>query len=176
MMAKVKIKDHDRHPEFSVAVVVGTAVVIWFIIQLWSIDSSVRAVQRDITQIEVTYFCDGGHRFLGKADTKSLPCAREGCQLRAWPVWSYQCTRHGAFQFQLRYSVDQAGRSKIRAARVMGGAWQEIGEAITCPRCERVLLADITARLDVPAQPGTQVPTSSLSEPADTSSANDPPP
>ncbi len=146
-MARVRIKDHDRRPEFSIGLAVGAAVLMWFTLLLWSSTSAVRAVQSDLGQVSVTYECDDHHRFVGPADMKSLPCGHEGCQRRAWPIWSYQCTKHGAFLCQLRYERDDRERPRIKSARPLGGAWADVDEAINCPQCERALLPDITLRL-----------------------------
>ncbi len=146
-MARMRIKDHDRRPEFSIALAVGAAVLIWFALMLWSSTSAVRAVQRDLGQVSVTYECDDGHRFVSPANTKSLPCNHVGCQRRAWPIWSYQCTKHGAFLCQLRYERDDRQRPRIESARPLGGSWTAVDEAINCPQCERTLLPDITLRL-----------------------------
>ncbi len=146
-MARVRIKDHDRRPEFSIGLAVGAAILMWFTLMMWSSTTAVRAVQRDLGQVSVTYECDDGHRFVGPADTKSLPCGQEGCQRRAWPIWSYQCTKHGAFLCQLRYERDDRQRPRIKSARPLGGSWADVDEAIHCPQCERMLLPDITLRL-----------------------------
>ncbi len=150
-MARVRIKDHDRRPEFSIGLAVGAAVLMWFTLMLWSSTSTVRAVQRDLGQVSVTYQCDDGHRFVGPADTKSAACTENGCQRRAWPIWSYQCTKHGAFLYQLRYHRDHQQHPKIKDARPVGGTWDEVWEAIICPNCERTLLPDITLRLPLQA-------------------------
>ncbi len=152
-MARVRIKDHDRRPEFSIAVAVGAAVLIWFTILLWSASTSVRAVQRGLTQVRVMYQCDEGHRFEDFANSKSLPCTETACHSRAWPIWSYQCTKHGAFLYQLRYDEDDSQRPKIKAARPVGGTWEEVQGDITCPYCERTLLPDITLRPHVSPRP-----------------------
>ncbi len=146
-MARVRIKDHDRRPEFSIGLAVGAAVLMWFTLILWSSTSAVRAVQRVLGHVSVTYECDDGHGFVGPADTKSVPCGQEGCQRRAWPIWSYQCTKHGAFLCQLRYERDDGQRPRIKSARPLGGAWSDVDDAIHCPQCERTLLPDITLRL-----------------------------
>ena len=145
-MARVRIKEHDRHPEFSIALAIGAAVLIWFTILLWSTSASVPAAQRDLAEIPVIYECDDGHQFEDHADTKSLPCADSGCNLRAWPIWSYQCTKHGAFLYQLRYHRTESQRPRIKAARSVGGTWEEVADEISCPFCERVLLPDLTLR------------------------------
>ncbi len=150
-MARVRIKDHDRRPEFSIGLAVGAAVLFWFALMLWSSTSTIRAVQRELGQVSVTYECEDHHRFVGPADTKSLPCGHEGCQRRAWPIWSYQCTKHGAFLCQLRYERDDRQRPRIKSARPLGGSWTPVDEAINCPQCERTLLPDITLRLRSPA-------------------------
>ncbi len=150
-MARLRIKDHDRRPEFSIGLAVGAAVLIWFALMMWSSTSAVRAVQRDLDQVSVTYECDDGHRFVSPASTKSLPCMHDGCQRRAWPIWSYQCTKHGAFLFELRYERDDRQRPRIKKARPLGGSWADVDKEINCPRCERTLLPDITLRLPLPA-------------------------
>ena len=145
-MARVRIKDHDRHPEFSIALAVGAAVLIWFAILLWSTSASARATQRDLGEIPVVYQCDGGHHFDDHVSTKSLPCVASGCNLRAWPIWSYQCTKHGAFLYQLRYHQADSQRPRIKAARPVGGTWEEVADEIGCRFCERALLPDLTLR------------------------------
>ncbi len=120
---------------------------MWFTLMLWSSTSAVRAVQRDLDQVSATYECDEGHHFVGLLDTKSAPCTEKDCQRRAWPIWSYQCTKHGAFVYQLRYYRDPQQRSKIKDARPAGGTWDEVQEALICAHCERTLLPDITLRL-----------------------------
>ena len=173
-MARVRIKDHDRRPEFSIGLAVGAAVLIWFALMMWSSTSAVRAVQRDLVQVPVKYECDDGHRFAGLAGTKSLPCSQEGCQRRAWPIWSYQCTKHGAFLCQLRYERDDRQRPRIKSARPLGGSWTVVDEAINCPKCERALVPDITLRL--PPQAIETDPPSEAAEPQSEVSTNRPSP
>ena len=151
-MTRVRIKDHNHRPEFSIAVVVGAAVLLWFAIMLWSASTSVRAVQRTLTEVRVTHQCDEGHRFWDLAGIKSLPCSQAGCTSRAWPMWSYQCTKHGAFLYQLRYHVEDSDRIRIQAARPVGGSWEEVDDDIICPHCERALLPDATLRAHVDRQ------------------------
>lgn len=148
-MTRVRIKDHNYHPEFSIAVVVGAAVLLWFAMMLWSASTSARAAQRTLTEVRVTYQCDEGHRFRESAGIKSLPCSQAGCTSRAWPIWSYQCTKHGAFLSQLRYHVDGSDLIRIQAARPVGGKWEEVDDDIICSHCGRALLPDATLRAHV---------------------------
>ena len=144
-MARIRIKDQDRRPELSIGVVVAAALVAWFAWAMWSADVSVRVQQRQLSQIKVTYQCEDGTRFVAALDTKSRPCPDQDSTARAWPVWTFQCSKDGAFVVSLRYTLDaQQGRPKIKAARAVGFDWQEVDDAILCPRCERVLQPDYT--------------------------------
>lgn len=145
-MVRVRIKDHDYRPRFSIAVASSAAVLIWFTILMWSTSTSTRAAQRELAQVLVTYQCDDGHRFEASAAAKSSACTRTGCVARAWPIWSFQCTKHGAFLHQLRYTIDDVGRARIRASRRPGGEWHDVVGDIKCPNCDRALLADFTLR------------------------------
>ena len=145
-MVRVRIKDHDYRPQFSIAVAAGAAVLIWFTILMWSTSTSIRAAQRDLTQVLLTYQCDDGHRFEALAADKSSACAQAGCAARAWPIWSFQCTKHGAFLYQLRYTIDDGGRARIKACRRPGGEWGNVAGNLKCPNCDRALLADFTLR------------------------------
>ena len=147
-MGRIKIKYHDRRPRFSIAVVISAALLIWFTLMLWSADRPTRPAQRELKDVVFTYQCEGGHRFRAPGDVKSLPCERNGCIARAWPIWSYQCPRHGAMIHQIRYAVSELdGRPRIIAARPLGGAWHDTGEEIACPLCERPLWPDLTLRI-----------------------------
>lgn len=162
-MARVKIKYHDRRPRFSIAVVISAAVLIWFTLMLWSADRPMQSAQRDLAQIIFTYQCDAGHRFAGPGDVKSLPCTEAGCTARAWPIWSYQCSRHGGFVYQIRYGNDEVdGRPRIVAARPLGGNWGDVSDHISCPQCDRALSPDLTLRAalvpDLPGGPGIAPP------------------
>ena len=145
-MVRVRIKDHDYHPQFSIAVASSAAMLIWFTILMWSTSTSIRAAQRDLTQVLATYQCDDGHRFEAFAAAKSSACTRAGCTARAWPIWSFQCTKHGAFLHQLRYTIDDGGRARIKASRLAGGEWRDVAGNLKCPNCDRALLADFTLR------------------------------
>lgn len=145
-MVRVRIKDHDYRPQFSIAVASSAAVLIWFTILMWSTSTSIRAAQRELAQVLVTYQCDDGHRFEAFASAKSSACTRAGCTARAWPIWSFQCTKHGAFLYQLRYTINDAGRARIKACRRPGGEWGDVAGDLKCPNCDRALLADFTLR------------------------------
>ena len=145
-MVRVRIKDHDYRPRFSIAVAASAAVLILFTILMWSTSTSIRATQRELTQVVVTYQCDDGHRFEAPAAAKSSACTQAGCAARAWPIWSFQCTKHGAFLHQLRYTIDDGGRARIKASRRPGGEWRDIAGDLKCSNCDRALLADFTLR------------------------------
>ncbi len=153
MMARIKIKDQDRRPEFSIAVVISAAVAIWFAVMLWSSSIPVTAVQRDLTQIPATYVCDDGHRFLGVLDVRSRSCAVAGCEQRAWPLWSYQCTKDGSLRFQLRYERTRQDRPRIKSVRPLGGQWQQVAEEVHCPHCGRGVQPDVFLDPDPQSQP-----------------------
>lgn len=146
-MIRIRIKDHDRRPMFSIAVVLSAAALTWFASWLWWSQKQPNSPRRNFEDRMVLYECDGGHRFQAPlAPLNSRECRQNDCNERAWPVWSYQCSRHGAFLLQLRYT-SEAHPLKIKAARPLGEAWQAIGEDIGCPKCERALVPDHVLRL-----------------------------
>ena len=146
-MARVRIKDHDRHPELSIAVVVAAALLIWFTCALWTSESAVRATQRPLSDVAVVFQCNADHRFEGWAGVGSRPCSISGCESRAWPMWSYQCSKDGASLYQLRYTIDGDNRPRIKAARPVQGSWQEVADEISCAHCGRAMVPDYALRL-----------------------------
>lgn len=150
VMARVKIKDHDHRPHVSITIVIAAALAVWFVGAMWSAETRLRPVRRKLIEHRMVYECDRGHRFVDFGDTKSRPCPVSGCETRAWPVWSFQCSKHGASRLRLRYSLGVRGEPRITRVRLIDGAsWQDVGDVIICPRCDRVLVPDLSLR-DVP--------------------------
>lgn len=144
-MPKVKIKDQDRRASLSIGVVVAAAVVLWFSWLLWSSGPRYTIAQRRLDQVRLVYSCDAGHLFEGSGSVESLACQDAACGQRAWPVWTYQCSKHGAFVLQMRYAL-QDGRPRIIKVRSVAGEWRDVADEITCPLCERALLPDLSLR------------------------------
>jgi hypothetical protein len=147
-MGRLRIKDQDSRPDHSVGIVIGAAVLIWFVWLLWTMDTPTHAAQRDVTQVMMHYVCDDGHRFESLGATKSLQCTVAECTQRAWPVWTYQCSKHGGFVMQLRYGHSTSGPF-LRAGRSRGRTWEEPGGAVpqfACSHCERMLVPDHSLR------------------------------
>ncbi len=143
-MVRIKIKDHDRKPHLSIAVVVAAAALIWVAWLLWSFDHPLVIGQRLLHQVQAPYLCGAGHMHEAPAGPRSLLCPIEGCEERSWPVWTYQCSRDGGYVLQLRYADGTPPR--IRKVRVPGGAWQDVDGEIRCIQCERPMQADLSLR------------------------------
>ena len=146
-MSKIKIRDQDRRPWFSTMVVVSFGVLTWYVWMLWTTHPLPSAQRRGLADVLVSYQCDLGHGFVDKISRTSQPCRRVGCLLRAWPVWSYQCSRDGPEILQLRYAQNAQGIPTVAAVRKIGGDWRDVrGTDILCPRCDRPLAADRSLR------------------------------
>ena len=124
-MPKVKIKDQDRRVGLSIGVVVAAAVVLWFTWLLWSSGPRYTVAQRRLDQVRLVYSCDAGHLFEAPGGIESRPCLDPACGQRAWPVWTFQCSKHGAFVLQLRYAL-QGGRPRIIKARLIAQEWRDV--------------------------------------------------
>lgn len=142
-MIRIRIEDPDRRPLFSIAVVLSAAGLTWLAAWLWGSAKSPPPVYRDPAQVQVLYECDHGHRFTAPLAMHSRECAEPQCDERSWPLWSYQCSRDGAFLLQVRYAAE-GGRLRMKAARPLNGAWQTVDREVLCPGCGRALIPDHT--------------------------------
>ncbi len=156
-MARIRIKNHDRKPLLSIAVAAATSLVVWYGWMLWTTTTPTLAVQRPISKIPSPYLCDSGYRFTAPLSDHSISCEQAGDDTRAWPCWSFQCSKHGAMVLQLRYAPDSSGRLHIRLVRVPREAWKDVKADIICPYCERALVPDISFRwIDEPSSSSTE--------------------
>lgn len=134
----VKPRTLPRTATVSLAVALGAAVCLLALWHFWQREEVVPPHQRILTEWETDWKCDDGHMFHAAGQVEPRACWT--CGKPAYPVASYKCPGHGAYEVTARFTLDDNGNPKVSHLRLPGRSWVSVEGGLRCPRCSRRLV------------------------------------
>ncbi len=119
--------------------VIIAASVVFLVLRSFGAEEPPQAHQRTLLDVTLLWRCESGHTFMepGVAHPRTCPF----CLGPAHAVAEgFFCTSHGAQVVTVKFAADENGELVMSEWRVGGQAWQPADQALTCPRCGRVLV------------------------------------
>ena len=156
-LAMVKLPEQrrwTRNTAISFASTLAIAASILLAWRYWHVQPAVVAVQRDISDVRVSWRCPDDHRFTALGATVSRICRR--CNQPAHVALEYLCQEHGGIEVLLRYERMPDGLAKPASYSTDGSTWGPMDNAPLCPLCTKPLsrvrkvLPDLTLKRDTP--------------------------
>lgn len=132
----VKPRRSTRAATISLASVALAAVVFFLIWRFWEEEEPAPIFRRGLPDVVLDWKCESGHTF--KARGQVAPRACPTCRRPAFPVGTYHCPKHGAFELTIRYA-DEDGVARPVEYRIAGGKWIPVSDGARCPRCSTPL-------------------------------------
>jgi len=128
----------------SLTLAAAAAVLLPVVWRLWGSEETTIAHQRTLAEMELDWRCEEGHDFRGKGHTfgpdgLTSPRTCWKCGEPAYPVATYVCPVHGAYEVTVRFTIGDDGRPRVAQVRWAGRGWVTEEEGLRCPRCERRL-------------------------------------
>lgn len=141
-MVKVKDSSPQRTAALTSLVMAVSAAVItligWWV---WNHEEKVYAVQRDVTDVLVTWECPSGFRFEAPGACSPRPCPDTGKPAEI--VLTYRCRVHGPVEVYARYQLGPDQRARLARIRYRSGeSWQPADHGVHCPVCGRSMVTD----------------------------------
>lgn len=129
----VRRRTVPRTAVISLALAAAAVMVLFFVWRLWRRDEVSEMRRRGLTDVEVTWKCDGGHTFRAEAHDGARSCWT--CNRPANPVANYSCPDHGTYEAAVQFSTDGKGVSRVAKVRMQDASWKEPAEGLRCPKC-----------------------------------------
>lgn len=117
------------------AIVAGGVYGFW---RLWRSEPPLQFATRRLTEFELDWRCEGGHRFraLGQIDPKQ--CST--CQKTSYPVADFACPQHGVFEVSGKFARNKDGPERMTHYRLPGRSWVSADDPLPCPKCGQELV------------------------------------
>jgi hypothetical protein len=130
-MVRVALEPSQKKAALVSVMVAGIAAAsVWAAYWVWHQDQPVVAVQRDLTDVIVSWKCPAGHLFDARGAYQAKPCPT--CRQPAQLHFIYVCPSHGNMEALVMY--DEAAR-KLSAVRFGSGDWISVDKIVPCPKC-----------------------------------------
>lgn len=145
-----------RTTAISFASTLAIAASILFAWRVWHAQPAVVAVQRDISDVRVSWRCPDDHRFSALGATVARTCPT--CDQPAAVALEFLCKEHGRVELLLRYQRAPDGRIAPAEYSADGSQWTPMVDSPPCPICHEPLgraprsLSDRIADQDAPGQ------------------------
>lgn len=121
----------------SLALAVGAAVVLPILWRMWRADDTSISEGRTFTEWETQWKCEAGHYLFAAGQYEPRSCWK--CGEPAYPVSTYVCPVHDAFEVNVVFTPGEDGQPVVSRIRLVGRDWFSAEEGVRCPRCGRQL-------------------------------------
>ena len=134
------VENRPAHRTATVTLLVASlaAILLFTGWRIWREDRTVIPPQRTLGDVQLRWKCESGHAFFerGQSDPRACPT----CGRPAYPVDTYECAKHGAFEVSVRFANDPDGRAEVselrlEAAAGVKGEWVFASDGLRCPKC-----------------------------------------
>ncbi len=129
-----------RTTAISFASTLAIAASILFAWRYWHAQPNIVAVQRDISDVRVSWRCPDDHRFTARGAIVARICPT--CNQAADVALEYLCRDHGPVELLIRYQRAPDGRAKPVSYSTDGSQWIPMGNSPLCPICSEPLRRD----------------------------------
>ena len=134
---KPTIQTEVNHRQTAIYSFCGALAVALFVVITWWMvrpqESVAPALQRRVTNSQVTWRCPDGHSFKAKGSYQRVPCPQ--CNRRADIAVTYLCPNHGTKDALIRIEQFNRNRERLSEVSFRYGVWRTVNEYLNCPDC-----------------------------------------